>query len=139
MHSYCAFISYTRADREPALQIHRELLADGLTAWIDVECLEPGAPVDPTIRRAIRESRYFLAVISKRSVDKEGYMLGEISRAVDELRKYAETQSYLIPVRLDDTRPTSHEALQTHAWLDLFPDWNVGMQRLVRTLRGGCK
>jgi hypothetical protein len=134
MAAISTFISYRMPDRDAALRIYNELTANGISAWIDVENLLPGANVDATIRRAIAESRYFLAIISRNSVDKKGYMFGEVAQALHHLEQYAETEVYLIPVRLDDTVPTSHEILRKHAWLDLFPDWNRGMQRLLKTL-----
>ncbi|MCP4106797.1 MAG: toll/interleukin-1 receptor domain-containing protein [Desulfobacteraceae bacterium] len=58
------FISYAREDIEIAERLYSNLKDAGLEPWMDKEDLLPGQEWDMTITKAIRESRFFVAVLS---------------------------------------------------------------------------
>jgi len=139
MKPYCAFISYTREDYDSAFRIYKALAECQIKCWLDKKCMKPGVNWRAAIRQAMKDSRYFLAVLSTSSVTDRGYMLGEIADALGILKEYAEDQPYLIPVRLNAVIPKSHAVLQDLNWLDMFPDWDQGIERLAEVLKEGCK
>ncbi len=130
------FISYAREDIDYARKMFDALIKTSYEPWLDSQCLLPGQHWEPTIEHAIRESRYFLALISSRSSAKRGYVQKEISKALDILAQVPENEIFLIPARLDECEPT-HSALRKVQWVDLFPSWEAGMERIMRAFEAG--
>jgi formylglycine-generating enzyme required for sulfatase activity len=85
---------------------------------------------DLEIRRAIRGSKFFLACLSKESIDKRGYVQKELKMALDVLDEMPEGKIYLIPVRLEACRVP--ERLRSRQWVDLFTP--RGFEKLRRAL-----
>jgi acyl carrier protein len=128
------FISYGREDAEAAKSIYDELKDAGLDPWLDTESLVPGQQWKSTIRKAIRESRYFLALLSHRSVSRKGFINKELAEALEILEEYPESEIFLIPVRLDNCRP-SHEKLSELHRVDMFPSWDDGMRQIRKAIK----
>lgn len=87
----------------------------------------------PAIRKAIRESRYFIAVMSSSSVSSRGFRHTELNQAMDVYSEFPEDQIFLIPTRLDKCEPPI-EALRDLTYADMFPVWNDGLLRLLKSL-----
>jgi hypothetical protein len=124
------FISYAREDSRHAERLYMDLRINEIDAWLDTKCLLPGQNWKREISRAIRESVYFLALISSNSVNKRGTVQTEIKRALEVLSEVPSHQIFLIPVRLDSTTPVDEE-LQNLNWVNLFPDYKKGLKRLL--------
>ncbi len=127
------FLSYAHEDAASAQRLNNDLVSAGALIWFDREALQPGERWIPAIRRGIRTSRYFLALLSSRSVSKKGFVQNEIREALDVLSEYPDDEIYLIPLRLDECIPT-HDRLLELQWVDLFPHWDAGIARLIRFL-----
>lgn len=130
------FISYAREDIDYARRMFNELKRESYEPWLDCECLLPGQRWEAEIEQAIRGSRYFIALISSRSSVKRGYVQREISRALDLLEQFPENDVFLIPARLDECEP-AHSALRGVQWVDLFPNWESGVNRIIRAFKFG--
>ncbi|HEX7678024.1 MAG TPA: toll/interleukin-1 receptor domain-containing protein [Thermoanaerobaculia bacterium] len=128
------FISYAREDREVAQRLYRDLRAAGAQPWLDTEDLLGGQDWEVSITRAIRESSQFLALISAHSVNKKGFVQKELRHALELLETFPPDEVFVIPVRLDSSRPR-HDRLSALHWIDLFPSYEMGFGRLVRSLR----
>lgn len=128
-----AFLSYAKEDLRSARRLYKALRQRGIDVWFDKESLHPGQPWEPAVKRAIRESRYFLALISSRSISKVGYVNSEIYEALERFKMYPSHEAYLIPVRLNRCSP-SHELLRGIQWVDLFLGWEPAVAKLVRVL-----
>src|ERR1039457_7004497 len=86
------------------------------------------------IEAAIESSDFFVACFSGNSVRKKGGFQSELRYALDCARQVPLDEIYIVPVRLDECpvpRTIQHE-LQ---YIDLFPDWDGGMERLLTMLR----
>jgi TIR domain-containing protein len=92
-----------------------------------------GQDWEATIRRAIRESSHFLALISQTSVDKRGFVQKELRQALEVLDEFPPGEIFVVPVRLDNSKPR-HDRLAGIHWIDLFPDYVEGLQRIARSL-----
>jgi hypothetical protein len=103
-----------------------------LDPWLDKESLVPGMAFRPAIRKAIREADYFLALISSRSVGR-GFRNSELEQALEILHEFPPDQVFLIPIRLDECDMPRDELLELHR-LDLFPEWDQGMRKLLSVL-----
>jgi hypothetical protein len=86
------------------------------------------------IERAIRESALFLALLSTRSVSKNGYVQKEMREAIRMLEEMPPDTVYVVPVRLDECHPP-HDALHDLHWVDLFPSYDRGFDRILQVIQ----
>jgi hypothetical protein len=128
------FIAYGKEDEPLAARLYEDLNRAGFSPWMDVRKLLAGQNWPRAIEAAIESSDFFMACFSGRSVRKKGDFQSEIRYALDCARQVPLEEIYIVPVRLDDCevpRAIQHE-LQ---YIDLFPDWDAGMERLLTMLR----
>jgi hypothetical protein len=124
------FLSYAREDSVAAGRLYKELTSAGAQVWFDQKSLLPGEKWDSATRRAIRGSKYFLAILSARAVTKKGFIQKEIREALSVLEEFPDDVVFLIPARIDDCMP-SYERLNELNWVDLFPNWDSGVAKLL--------
>ena len=128
------FISYGREDLASAERLYRQLKKlTGIEPWFDRIHLLPGVSWKPAIRKAIRESDYFLALLSSSSVKRRGYVQKERKDALAILDEFPEDQPYLIPIRLDECELRSEKLCEIQ-YVDLFRGWNRGLQKILSTI-----
>lgn len=128
------FLSYARKNLRDATRLYRALSrSTNHEVWFDRVSLMPGVRWEPAIRKAIRESRYFLALFSKSSVSQRGYRHSELRQALEVLAEYPSDSVYLIPIRLDNCKMPD-AALEALNRVDLFPNWSEGVRSIERSL-----
>jgi len=127
------FIAYAVEDAASAEQLFRALGARGFAAWLDRRKLLPGQNWPRRIEDAIASSDFFIACFSKRSVRKRGAFQAEIRYALDCANRVPLDDVFIIPVRLDDCRVPTRIQKETQ-YVDLFPDWCVGLQRVFQII-----
>jgi TIR domain len=106
----------------------------GFSPWMDIRKLLAGQNWPRAIETAIDGSDFFVACFSGNSVRKKGGFQAEIRYALDCARQVPLDEIFIVPVRLDECavpRTIRHE-LQ---YIDLFPDWDAGIERLVAMMR----
>ncbi len=124
-----------RADRKHAKRLCNHLKGvRGIKLWFDEVDLIPGAMWRPAIRKAIRDSRCFIALISRQSVTTKGYRHSELKQAIEIMQEFPEDYIFIIPARLDECEPPV-DRLKEYSYADLFPDWKDGIKRLRATLK----
>jgi hypothetical protein len=128
------FVCYAREDIAHARRLASDLRAVGVEVWFDKDTLRPGERWETAIRRAIKASDFFVAVLSTHSLKKRGFVQTELRTALDILLQVPEEEIYLIPARIEPCEP-SHPALTQLNYLDLFPDWEAGINRLVAVVK----
>ena len=128
------FISYAREDAGAAGRLSETLKVAGIQTWFDQEKLLPGQHWSHEIRTAIKNCDFFIALLSSRSLTKRGFVQREFKQALDVIQELPEFEQFLIPVRLDECHP-ENETFQGIQWVDLFPQWEVGVNRLILALR----
>jgi hypothetical protein len=128
------FISYAHEDTDVAKKIYHDLKQAGLEPWLDKKCLLPGQKWKITIKEAIRNSRFFIALLSSKSVSKTGFVNKELTYALELLDEFPESNIFIIPVRLDDCIP-SHDKLKEIHRVDLFPKWEDGLEKILHTIQ----
>jgi hypothetical protein len=128
------FLAYVKEDQGAVEQLYEALGCEGFSPWMDVRKLLPGQNWPRALEAAIEASDFFIACFSRNSVNKWGGFQAEIRYALDCARRIPLDEIFVVPVRLDACRvPRSiQRELQ---YVDLFPDWNRGIQRLVRMMR----
>jgi hypothetical protein len=129
------FISYAHneEDTKAALRLFRELKRFGLEPWIDSESIPAGGEWEIEINQAIRQCNYFIAVLSSNSVDRVGYIQKELREAISKLDEYPPGSIFIIPVRINTCYPR-HPKLTTLQWVDMFPDWEMGLEKIKASI-----
>ncbi len=101
--------------------------------WMDRRNLKPGQNWPRLIESAIEASDFFLACLSTKSVSKRGGFQSEMRFALDVARKQPLESTYFVPLRLDDCSVPGRISREWQ-YIDLFPDWTVGIRKLVESL-----
>ena len=127
------FISYAKEDSEIAKKLYDDLRKVGINAWLDSENLLPGQNWRTVIHDAIRKCRFFIPLLSSYSISKRGYIQKELKIALDILDELPREDIFIIPIRLDESRP-SHEILSELHWVDLFPSYETGFSKILKVL-----
>jgi hypothetical protein len=127
------FISYAREDQQWAERLYMDLRKQEINAWLDVRCLAAGANWEYEIKKTIRNSRYFILLLSKHSVNKRGFVQKEMKQAIDVLQEFPKGAIFLIPARLDNIEPIDDELHELN-WVDLSPDYHSGLARILSSL-----
>lgn len=132
------FISYSKKDIVIAKKLYNDFTRLGYKVWIDVYSLKPGKRWKNEISFAIRDSRLFIALLSNNSVSKRGYVQKELKEALDELKMFPETDTYIIPVRIEECLINNSE-LKEIQWVDIFPNYQAGFSKICDELKAIIK
>lgn len=127
------FVAYAMADVEAAEKIFATLSARGFAAWLDRRKLLPGQDWSRRIQEAIEGSDFFIPCFSRHSVMKRGGFQAELRYALDCARRLPLDDVFIIPVRLDDCIVPARIRTETQ-YVDLFPDWDAGLERIIRII-----
>jgi formylglycine-generating enzyme required for sulfatase activity len=88
------FLSYSRANKDFALKLARELKAEGLPVWLDQLDIPAGARWDREVEKALKESEVFMIILTPASTNSEN-VLDEIGYAIDNGKR-------ILPVLLEN-------------------------------------
>jgi hypothetical protein len=128
------FLAYAVEDSPHVELLFAMLRNNGFEPWMDRKKLMPGQNWPRAIERAIDVSSYFIACLSRQSVCKRGQFQAELRYALQCARRTPLGEIFFIPLRLDDC-PVPAEIALDHQWVDMFPEWNAGVERVVAVMR----
>jgi hypothetical protein len=128
-----AFIAYVEEELAAAERMYRVLAAAGIRPWLDRKKLMPGQNWPRAIERAIGISDFFIPCFSRRSVSKRGQFQSELRYALECADRLPLDDVFIIPVRLDDC-PVPASIKARLQYVDMFPDWNRGLQRVLAAI-----
>ncbi|MCP4104380.1 MAG: toll/interleukin-1 receptor domain-containing protein [Desulfobacteraceae bacterium] len=130
------FISCAEDDRLTANKIYADLQEKDMIPWVAHKDINAGERTEFAVRRTIKDSDYFLALLSTSSVNERGMFQKELKQAFDILAEHPQDGIFIIPVRLDDCN-TNNEVLSELCIIDMHKaSWNSGMERIMQTLKG---
>lgn len=132
------FIAYVEEDLDAAERLYEGLAALGFDPWLDKRKLLPGQNWPRSIERVIEISDFFLACFSRRAVGKRGHFQSELRYALDCAARMPLGEIYFIPIRLEECRLPAQIARQ-YQYVDLFPDWDRGLARIVAVMRKAAR
>jgi hypothetical protein len=137
------FLSYAHIDLGMAKKIYIDLKRYGLEIWFDKESLLPGQVWEKEIKRAIRESDFFIALLSVNCLSKRGFVHLELKFSFEIVEKYFPLDSgiFILPVRLDNCMPSdAYERLGRLHWIDVFPDseYQNGLKKILPVVSPGA-
>jgi len=124
------FVSYAKEDYKVAKKIYDDLKRIGISPWLDTEDLKPGQNWREGIQLAIKESDYFITLLSTNSISKKGFVQKEQKKAFEILNELPSFEIFIIPVRLNDCNPAD-EKLQDIHWVDLYPSYDKGLDKII--------
>lgn len=104
------FVSYAKEDRDLALKYYDLLLQEGAAPWMDVMHLLPGQNWEAEIDKAFSDANVVVLMLSKRSVNKRGFVQREANDAIERLRYKQPTDIYVIPLLLEPCEVPRHIA-----------------------------
>lgn len=126
------FVSYAKEDLAFVEKLYERLTEMHFDVWVDFMRIRPGENWKIKIAEGIAECRYFLAVVSKNSTSKVGYVQKELKEALSILDLHPDSSIFLIPIRIDETIPASRQ-LQDLQWVDMFPDFDLSLIQLLKS------
>ncbi len=126
------FISYAKGDIETARRLYSDLESVGAAPWMDEEDLLPGQVWGTEITRAIRESRFFIALLSSHSVSKRGFFHTELKKALKILDQFPPDEIFFIPSRIDGCE-LPDDIAHIHC-ADLSPSYERGFEKILKVV-----
>jgi TIR domain len=132
------FIAYAHEDAVAAERLFDGFTASGFDPWMDRRKLLPGQNWPRAIQYALETSDFVVTCFSSNSVAKKGGFQAEIRYALDCGSRLPLDDVYLIPVRLDECRVPARIQREVQ-WVDLFPTWKRGFQRMLKIMREKSK
>ena len=124
------FISYASEDRLLVRKLYQRLIACGYDVWYDEQTLLPGQDWEREIRGAVIASDAFITIISRNSVDKDGFIQEELRLALEIAEARPTGTIFIIPLRVDDVE-VPDRLMKWHALDISIQGW---FNRLVRSL-----
>ena len=135
------FISYLRENKDKVDKLCEKLTSHGIEAWLDRRELDPGDRWKRKIKKAIHDGAFFIACFSKEYHKRDKtYMNEELTLAIEQIRQLHIDRKWFIPVKLDDCEIPDidiglSETLQDFHYVNLYKDWNAGIQRIIEVIQ----
>ncbi len=105
------FLSYASEDRAPAERIRQVLEAAGVVVFFDRKDLRAGDDFERKLLRSISQCSLFVPVISRQTLAPgRRFFRIEWNQALEEARKVAPNETFIVPVVIDET-PPDHPAV----------------------------
>ncbi|TRU23274.1 MAG: TIR domain-containing protein [Microcystis aeruginosa Ma_MB_S_20031200_S102] len=96
------FLAHASEDKPAVLALHERLKQAGYKPWLDEKDLIAGQIWRDEIPKAIRASQIFLACLSAKSANKQGYIQRELRIALNTLGEMPSGTIFFIPMRLEE-------------------------------------
>lgn len=128
------FVAYAHEDVRKATRIFESLLRAGFDPWMDRRKLLPGQNWARAIRNALETSDFVVCCFSCNSFNKRGGFQAELRYALECARRLPLDDIFFLPVRLEGC-PMPGAVTAEIQYVDLFPDWECGIQRLIDAIR----
>ena len=128
------FVAYVHEDAVKAGRIFDTLLSAGFDPWMDRRKLLPGQNWARAIQNAMETSDFAVCCFSHNSIRKRSGFQSEIRYALECARRMPLEEVFLLPVRLDEC-PVPWGVAREMQYVDLFPDWDSGIGRVVEAIR----
>jgi hypothetical protein len=128
------FVAYVHEDADKASRIFDTLLSAGFDPWMDQRKLLPGQNWARAIQNAMETSDFAVCCFSRHSINKRSGFQAEIRYAIECAHRLPLDEVFLLPVRLDECPVPLGEAREMQ-YVDLFPDWDAGLDRVIQAIR----
>src|ERR1700738_4666909 len=128
MDKHDIFICFSSKDEAIARGVVQFLEARDIKCWISARDVEPGQNYQESIVQALEEAKIIVFLFSENS--------NKSSEIKKELSLGASSNVAVIPLRMSNISPSGalRYELATKQWIDLFPDRDQALGRLVETV-----
>lgn len=130
------FISYARSDQVAVKNIYSKLAnLNSIRPWMDVHDILGGEKWEPVIKKAIRDSQFFLLCLSRNSIQRRGVLQKEVKTALDVLEEKLDNDIFLIPTWIEPGAVPQDEIPETlgeYEWVNLSDPG--GWDKLIRSI-----
>jgi hypothetical protein len=127
------FVAYVHEDADLAGRIFDALVVAGFDPWMDERKLLPGQNWARAIQNALETSDFAVCCFSRNSIRKRSGFQAEIRYCLECARRLPLDEIFLLPVRLDKC-PVPLDVSREMQYVDLFPDWDAGIARVVEAI-----
>jgi hypothetical protein len=119
------FISHSSKDRKTAFRICGALERRGLACWISSRDIRAGENYQEAIFAAIESASVMILVFTEKANNSD-----DVKR---EIALASQKHILVVPARVEDVTPNPafRYEFATRQWIDLFADWETGIERLV--------
>jgi formylglycine-generating enzyme required for sulfatase activity len=95
------FLSYSRANKDFAVKLAKELKTEGFSVWLDQLDIPPGSRWDAEVEKALTESEIFMVIMTQASTQSDN-VLDEIGYAIDNGKRFLPVllEKCTVPLRL---------------------------------------
>ena len=128
------FIAYAVEDLPIATRVYSDLLAAGISPWLDRKKLLSGQSWARSIERAIENADFFIACFSTVSAVKKGQFPFEVRFALRCADRMPLDDVFILPLRLDKCAVPHSVAAHVH-YVDLFPEWDAGLCQVINVIK----
>ncbi|MEH2305164.1 toll/interleukin-1 receptor domain-containing protein, partial [Nostoc sp.] len=129
------FLAHASEDKPLVRNLHSRLLSHGFKPWLDELDILPGQTWRTAIPRAIRESDIFIACLSQRSVQKQGYIQREFRLALETYAEKPPETIYLIPLKFDNCEIPDLSGAENFSRVSSGEDSDTGELNLLLYVR----
>lgn len=130
------FLCHSSNDKLTVRELYSRLNAEGwIDPWLDEVKLYPGQDWNFEIEKAVENADVILVSLTKKSVNKEGYVQRELRIVLDIAAYKPEGTLFVIPIRLEECDLPPR--LRSWQYADYFPEnrRDAAYQRLLFSLR----
>jgi hypothetical protein len=122
-------LSHASGDAPEVEKLNTFFQQQGADPWLDSEKILPGQDWNYEVNKALDDSDVILLCLSRKSVDREGYVQKEIRLALNRALEMPDGRIFLIPGKLEECElPRS---LQSYQSVDLFTE--KGIEKLLQS------
>lgn len=126
------FINYAIEDIEIVNEISSRLREQGFSIWVDHNNLRVGEYWQNEIIDVIGKCTKFICIMSKKSVDKKGYVQIEINEAIKK-QKLSDNNKFILPIKIEDCKSPYREIEDLHI-LSYHADKEKAINNLIISL-----
>ena len=112
------FLCHAKDDKPAVRDLYGKLKNDRIKPWLDEEDLIPGQNWEYEIKKAVENTDLFVVCLSKRAVDKVGFVQKEIKFALDVADLQPEGRIFIIPLKLEECDVPAR--LKSWHWINYF-------------------
>lgn len=123
------FISHSAKDKTFVRLLSDRLTQDGVQTWLDEKKIAPGDNIVERINAGIKNTDFFIVVLSKSSVNSK-WVNFELSAT--RLNEISKNQNIIIPILIEDCEIPSF--LQSRLFLDFRMSFEEPYERLLKAL-----
>lgn len=125
------FLCHSKDDKIEIRNLYQQLYSNGIEPWLDEEDLLPGQDWEREIRKAVRTLDTVIVCLSRKAINKRGFIQKEIKYALDVADEQPEDTIFIIPLKLEECEVP--DRLRRWQWVNLFEEH--GYERLIRALQ----